>query len=67
MSLVRIPEERVIGNLKSRFAILQGTLALRVIKSMRNEVDELDFTNADTILRVCAILLNLNPSIVYNE
>ena len=67
MSSVRIHVERVIGNLKNRFAILQGTLALRVIKSMRDEVDELDFTNADKILRVCAILLNLNPSIVYNE
>ena len=67
ISSVRIHIERVIGGIKNRFAILQGTLSLRMIKSLKEESEETDLTSADNILRVCAILYNLQPSIVYNE
>ena len=59
ISSVRIHIERVIGGIKNRFAILQGTLSLRLIKSLKEESEETDLTSADKILRVCAILYNL--------
>ena len=67
MSSVRIHVERVIGLLKNRFAILQGVLPLRLIKSIKDEVEEADLTSADKIIMSCAILTNLTASIVYRQ
>ena len=64
---VRIHVERVIGNLKKRFAILsQGSLPINLVKGKSNEV--MDATpNIEKLVTVCACLTNLMPSIVYKE
>ena len=38
-SSIRIHIERVIGLLKNRFAILQGIIPLRVVKSLKDEAE----------------------------
>ena len=41
LSTVRIHIERLIGLLKKRFAILQGDIPLRVVKSLKYEAEKL--------------------------
>ena len=41
ISSVRIHAERVIGLLKNRYTILQGSLQIQVIKSLTDEVSEI--------------------------
>ena len=65
ISSVRIHVERVIGLLKNRYTILQGTLQIQVIKSLTDEVSEM--ARIDKLLRVCAGLTNLGEGIVYSE
>lgn len=67
MSSVRIHIERVIGQLKQRFAILQGVIPIRFVKSLKDEVEEVDNTSIDKVVRCCAVLTNLSDSIVYRE
>lgn len=64
MSRVRVHIERVIGALKGRFRILQGVMTIRSLKSLSDTSDKATLANVDKILRCCAILLNLGPSIV---
>ena len=61
LSKVRIHVERVIGLLKNKYKILQGTLPPHLIK---HKHDSLDYANIDRILTVCAALVNLCPSVV---
>ena len=67
LSSVRIHVERVIGLMKNRFAILQGTIPLRVVKSLKDEAENASKSSADKIVGVCAILTNLGGGIVYKE
>jgi hypothetical protein len=67
MSRIRVHIERVIGVLKRRFHILQGVLPIRTIKSIKDESEEVQFSSIDKILHVCAILLNMGPSIVVKD
>ena len=67
ISSVWIHVERVIGAIKNRFAILQGTMPFRVIKSIKDETEDAILTSADKLVRGCSIVSNLNPSIVYND
>jgi hypothetical protein len=67
LSSVRIHVERVIGLMKNRFAILQGTLPLRLIKSIKDESDQTDLASIDKIVGCCAILTNLSGGIVYHD
>ena len=64
---IRIHIERVIGILKNRYKILQGPLPIRVIKSVLDETRNEPVSAIDKILTVCAILVNLGESIVYND
>lgn len=64
MSRVRVHIERIIGALKGRFRILQGVMTIRSLKSLSDTSDKATLANVDKILRCCAILLNLGPSIV---
>ena len=61
LSEVRIHIERVIGLLKNKYKILQGTLPLHLIK---HKHDSQDYANIDRILTVCAALVNLCSSVV---
>jgi hypothetical protein len=67
ISNVRIHVERVIGLIKHRFKILQGTLPITLIKSPNDEADEEDLARIDKLLRSCAVLVNMGEGIVYNE
>ena len=58
LSKVRIHVERVIGQLKTKYTILQSTLPVSVVKHN----DDQDTANIDKIVRVCAALTNLNKS-----
>ena len=57
---VRIHVERMIGLLKNKYAILQSTLLVSVVKHKHDT----DFSNIDKILTTCSALLNLCPSVV---
>ena len=65
MSSVRIHVERVIGLLKNRYTILQGTIPIQLLKSQTNEAsDETTISSIDKIVTVCAALINLGEGIV---
>ncbi|XP_047133393.1 uncharacterized protein LOC124811567 isoform X2 [Hydra vulgaris] len=67
ISSVRIHIERVIGLLKNRYTILQGTLPLRTVKNISDEATSLTLSNCDKIVTVCAALTNLGEGIVYDK
>ena len=56
---VRIHVERVIGLLRRKYTILEGTLPTDFLNSANGEVPMID-----RILRVCAALVNLRPPII---
>ena len=62
---VRIHIERVIGLMKNRFALLQGTLPITLIKSAQNEILS-ETPNFDKIV-VVVVVVNLSTGIVYSE
>jgi hypothetical protein len=57
---VRIHVERVIGLLKNKYTILQGTLPVTFLKRKHDT----DTAFIDKVLVVCSALLNLSPSVV---
>ena len=57
----------MIGLLKNRFAILQGIIPLRVVKSLKDEAENADVASTDKVVGVCAMLTNLGNVIVYQE
>ena len=57
---VRIHVERIIGLLKNKYTILQGTLPVTLIKHR----DDIDFAFIDQLLTVCCALINLSPGVV---
>ena len=67
ISSVRIHVERVIGLIKQRFKILQGSIPINQLKSLSDEADEVEFVQIDKLVGTCAILVNMGDGIVYNE
>ena len=63
LSSVRILIERVIGLMKNRFTILQGTLPITFIQSSKLEAFEEELARVDICVRSCAILTNLGDGI----
>eukprot|EP00795_Rhopilema_esculentum_P016128 gene16128-7489_t len=63
---VRIHIERVIGLMKNKFSVLQGTLPLAMVKSQQNEALE-EVPNIDKLVTVCGALVNLTTGIVYKD
>lgn len=63
LSLVRIHVERVIGVLKQKFSILQGTIPITLLK---DKADQRTPT-IDKIVRVCCGLVNLCPSVISQD
>lgn len=57
---VRIHVERVIGLLKNRYTILQGTLPVTFLKRKHDT----DHAFIDKVLIVCSALVNLAPTVV---
>ncbi|XP_006813943.1 uncharacterized protein LOC100370794 [Saccoglossus kowalevskii] len=64
-SSICIHTERVIGLLKNSYTILQGTLPIHIVKSLKYEADDAKVASIDRLLRVCAVLVNLGSSIVF--
>ena len=58
LARVRIHVERLIGMVKQKYSILDGTLPISFIK------DDSDVTVADKLMVVCCALVNLCHSIV---
>ena len=61
LSSVRIHVERVIGQLKQKYTILQGVLPISLISDNDHDVD---VTVTDKIVKVCCACINLCPSVV---
>ncbi|KAJ4924009.1 hypothetical protein JOQ06_000251 [Pogonophryne albipinna] len=59
--------ERVIGALKSRYHILDGPLPLRLVKRLQDERQKRQEAMIDRIVHVCAALMNLSGSVMYNR
>ncbi|KAI4827222.1 hypothetical protein KUCAC02_030636 [Chaenocephalus aceratus] len=59
--------ERVIGALKSRYHILDGPLPLRLVKRLQDERQKREEAMMDRIVHVCAALMNLSGSAMYNR
>jgi len=60
LSLVRIHVERVIGVLKQKFTILQGTIPITLVTGNTGN----GLVTIDKLVRVCCALVNLCPSVV---
>ena len=63
---VRIHIERVIGQIKNRYSILDGPLPITFIKSLKDQTGN-RVPTIDRLVTVCAALVNLSTGIVYNE
>lgn len=57
----------MIGVLKRRFRILDGPLLVGFVKSLRDETENRDVATIDKIVHVCAALVNMSGSIVFNK
>ena len=57
---IRIHVERVIGEMKNKYTILQGTIPVNCLKHKA----DMESANVDKILIACAALTNLSPSVV---
>ena len=60
LAKVHIHIERVIGLLKNKYTILQGTLPIRLIKHKNDS----EYSHIDKIVSICCALTNLSQSIV---
>ena len=59
---VRIHVERVIGSIKAKYIILQGTIPITMLC-----VDDTGISEYDKVVLVCCALVNLCPSMVPQE
>nr|XP_055073844.1 uncharacterized protein LOC129453566 [Misgurnus anguillicaudatus] len=66
-SNVRIHIERVIGVLKNRYHILDGPLPVQFVKSLKDEIEDKEVATIDKIVHICAALLNMSSSVVFNH
>ena len=59
LTVVRIHVERLIGVIKQKYTILEGTLLISFIKA-----DGADISTADKLMAICCALVNLCEPIV---
>ena len=62
LSVVRIHVERVIGVLKQKYTILQGTLPISLISDSKDDNDH--EAVIDKIVKVCSACINMCPPVV---
>ena len=65
LSVVRIHVERVIGVLKQKYTILQGTLPISLISDSKDDNDH--EAVIDKIVKVCSACINMCPPVVPME
>ena len=65
IATVRIYVERVIGLIKNRSRIIDGTLPITLLKSLLDEADDCEIANIDKVFTVCAALVDMSDGIVY--
>ena len=63
---VRIHIERVIGQMKSRFHILDGPLPITFIKGLKDH-NSGEVPSIDKLVTGCGALVNLHNGIIYSE
>ena len=61
---VRIHVERIIGLLRRKYTILEGTLPTDFLSSNRGGTPDTKIPTIDKIVRVCSALVNLCPPII---
>ena len=64
LSLVRIHVEYIIGLLKQKFTILEGTIPVTLLKDHHSDQS---IPTIDKIVRVCCSLVNLCPPVVSQD
>ena len=64
---IRSHNDRMTGLLKHQYKILQGPLPIKMIKSIIDEARNESVSAIDKLVTVCAVVLNLGDSIVYND
>ena len=64
---MRIHVKRVIGLIKNRYQIIDGTLPITLLKSLSDEADVCEIANIENIFTVCAAVVNTGNGIVYND
>ena len=64
ISSIRIHAERVIGLLRCKYTILEGTLPTDFLRSSAKEAPDSQVLTIDRIVRVCSALVNLCSGIV---
>ena len=62
---MRIHVKRVIGLIKNRYQIIDGTLPITLLKSLSDEAADCKIANI--VFTVCAALVNMGDGIVHNE
>ena len=62
LAVVRIHVERLIGVIKQKYSILEGTLPINFIKA-----DGLEVSVADKLMTICCALVNLCEPLVPNN
>ena len=62
---MRIHVKRVIGLIKNRYQIIDGTLPITLLKSLSDEAADCKIANI--VFTVCAALVNIGDGIVHNE
>ena len=67
IATVTIHIERIIGEIKNRFRILDDPLPITFIKSLIDECGEDLVPTIDKLVTVCASLVNLSSGIVYRQ
>ena len=65
IATVRIHFELVIGLVKNRYRIIDGTLPITLLKSLSDEAADCKIANI--VFTVCAALVNIGDGIVHNE
>ena len=59
LSIVRIHVERLIGQLKLKYTILQGILPISMVSNSGSDISAID-----KVVVVCSALVNLCPSVI---
>ncbi len=57
----------MIGLVKNRPRIIDGTLSTTLVKSLSDEANHSNVSGIDRLFTVCAAICNLSSEIVYNE
>ncbi len=64
---IRIHIERVIGLVKNRYKILDGTISTTTVQCLSDQEGDSEVTGIDKLFTVCCAMVNLGNGIVYKD